>query len=246
MERDLPTEKQTLLDAYFLGRMSEADRALFEEYLQQDAAFREAFEFQTDLKKALQHQDVTAFRKQLNAIEAKRWTNRPFKPMILVWISAAILLLISTILIYNSGTNNASEQDLYAQYFRPQANIHYPITRNTSDLSLQYHVFIAYESNNWTTAKSLLDSALSIEQRPELAFYLANIYLVEKNYEAAIPLLEQFLESEDSFSDRALWYLALAYIGLEHKDHAIHYLNEVIRTQSYPHEQASELLIKLE
>jgi tetratricopeptide (TPR) repeat protein len=246
MEKDLPIDKQVLLDAFFSGRLDDTGRKRFDEYLEEDAAFREEYEFQTEIKKALQHQDIAAFRDQLHSIEAKLSAGKPNRNALWIWMSAAVVLLIASVLLYISGKDVSTKQDLYAQYFRPQANIHYPITRNARDASLEYQAYLAYETENWALAANLLDSAMSTVQRPELAFYLANAFMAENRYDDAIPLLEDYRNSGDEYADRASWYLALSHLALGENDSAKSYLVEVVRTQSYPHELASELLAKMQ
>lgn len=233
------------MDAYFLDRLSDSDRVLFEEYLTSDDTFREEYEFQKDLKKALQHQDVAVFRDQLRSIEAKHAAGKPKRNTFWIWMSAAAVLLIVSFMLYVSGPNAPSDQDLYAQYFRPQANIHDPITRSSSDVSLEYQAYLAYETEDWNLAAQLLDSAMTIAQRPELGFYLANAYMADHRYEDAIPLLEAYRNSGDAHSERATWYLALSHLALGQSERAISYLEEVVRIQSYPHELASDLLAKM-
>jgi len=245
MEKDLPIDKQALLDAFFSGRLDDTERKRFEEYLEEDVAFREAYEFQTDVKKALQHQDIAAFRDQLNSIEAGRTVKQSDSRKLWIWLSAASVLLVAGYLVYSTVWRIESEKDLFQQYFDVQANIHYPITRSAQEPSLEYQVFIAYESQNWPLAQSLLDSAMSVDHRPEFALYLANVYMVQRRFDQAIPLLEHYLKSGDMYSDRALWFLALSHLALDQKDRSIEYLNEMVRLQSYPHEQATELLSKL-
>jgi tetratricopeptide (TPR) repeat protein len=147
--------------------------------------------------------------------------------------------------VYSTAWRIESDQDLFQHYFDVQANIHNPITRSAQEPSVEYQAFVAYESQNWPLAQSLLDSAMSVDNRPEYALYLANVYMVQRRFDQALPLLEHYLESGDMYSDRALWFLALSHLALDQKDRSIEYLNEMVRLQSYPHEQAAELLSKL-
>ena len=245
MEKDLPIDKQALLDAFFSGRLDDTERKRFDEYFEEDAAFREAYEFQTDVKKALQHQDIAAFRDQLKSIEASRTVEQSYGRMLWVWLSAAAVVIVAGYLVYSTAWRIESDQDLFQHYFDVQANIHNPITRSAQEPSVEYQAFVAYESQNWPLAQSLLDSAMSVDNRPEYALYLANVYMVQRRFDQALPLLEHYLESGDMYSDRALWFLALSHLALDQKDRSIEYLNEMVRLQSYPHEQAAELLSKL-
>ncbi len=245
MEKDLPIDKQALLDAFFSGRLNDTEQKHFDDYLEGDASFREAYEFQTDVKKALQYQDIAAFRDQLKSIEAGTTVKQSGGRILRIWLSAAVVMLVAGYLVYSTVWRIESNQDLVQHYFDVQANIHYPITRSAQDPSLEYQAFIAYESQNWPLAQLLLDSAMTVDYRPEFALYLANVYMVEKRFEQAIPLLEHYLESGDMYSDRALWFLALSHLALKKKDRSVEYLNEMVRLQSYPHEQAMELLSKL-
>jgi tetratricopeptide (TPR) repeat protein len=246
MERELPSDQQELLDAYFTGSLNDDMLLAIDKLLAEDESFREAFEFQSDVCKALVHQDQADFRATLLRIESQ--SDRKINRLPARWTAAiaAALLLIATWLFYPSNPQIDTESTLVSHYFTPQANIHFPITRNTASNTLAYRAFSAYETQDWPMAESLLDSAIRSDNRSEMYLYLANVYMAEGRFGEAIPLLEHFRISGDAHSDRASWYLALCHVAIGKSNQAKTYLNETIERRAYPYERAQELLYRLQ
>lgn len=244
MKRELTTEQLDLIEASFAGVLEEADSALFDQYLKNDHLFREEVEFQLELKKALKHKDRREFKELLVQIESTY--SKPRSGFRHWWTAtAAAILLLSVSSVVYLFSPSSKNVDLVSAYFQPQTNIHYPITRSFQNSSLQDQAFIAYQAGEWDKAAVLLDSLARTEPRIDLNLYQANLLLINRRFEQAIPLLEQFLESEDPYADRALWYLALAYLGLENTEKSSEYLEMVIQGKHFPFEKAAELKEKL-
>lgn len=244
MERELTTEQLRLIEMSFSGVLNEADQALFDQYLKEDPLFLTEFEFQTELKKALVHQNKSEFKELLVQIEST-YSKRSgsFRPW---WTAtAAAILLISVTSVVYLFSPSSKNVDLVSVYFQPQTNIHYPITRSFQNSSLRDKAFIAYEAGEWEKASVLIDSLARTEPSLPLNLYRANLLLLEGRFEQAIPLLEDFVESNDPYADRALWYLALAYLGLKNTEKSSEYVEMVIQGKHFPYEKAIELRDRL-
>jgi len=241
MQRDLTPNQLRLIEESILGQLNEKDQAMFDHNLQEDSYFREEYEFHIDLTKALHYQDHSDFKKILHTIEATRATSTDKRTSTWQFWAAAAAFLFITGFIVVTQLWSTSPSDLVAVYFEPQTNIHNPITRSGVNSDLQTEAFLAYDSQEWDKASVLFDSLARIEPKSAFDLYRANLLMLQKKYDSAIPILEQFNKSDDPYSDRALWYLALSHLGLGNKESTLQYLDLLIQNQSHPLKEAQEL-----
>ena len=149
--------KNKLIGKFFNDTLSDKESALFNKLLQEDPEFKEEFQFQKDLKKALQLNKRESLKATLQGFE-KDLKKKEKLFTIRIWLAAASVIILLGIgsLIFNTYGRNDPHQ-LYAEYFEPYRNIVHPVERGENDKSLEKIAFQAYENGEFYKALNLFN-----------------------------------------------------------------------------------------
>lgn len=177
------------------------------------------------LKKIIARAEYDKGKSYLQSLEAKQ--KRP-KNYLSIAASIVVLLGISLTAIYY---NKSSDSDaLFAEYFEPYTNIVAPISRGNLPKTMEERAFYYYESKAYEKALKVFDSLLVVQPADAtiLNFYKANILLQQgKDLNKAIKLLEANSNITNTWQEKNLWYLCLAYIKSNDKGMANKYLKQL-------------------
>lgn len=233
--------RQDLIEKYISGTISAEEMKEVISLCEDDASFKEEFQFHKDLKKVAAHEDDLIFKETLRTFENDQSSSK--KNPRIWWIAASFIGVL--LITYFFNFTSTSTEELFAENFEPYRNVIQPIVRGGSDMSLLSDTFISYENKEYDKAIQGFSELIETEDAPYASFYLANSYLASNNAEKAIPLLQQYIKNQDSLKDKATWYLALAYIKSNQQEQAILILESILSSQGYQYENATNLLSKL-
>ncbi len=240
-------EKETLLEKYIQGELTEKEREEFDALLKEDADFKGEFEFRTNLRRVAEAEDDAVFKAILSDFEsearmAKPTTNRfPVK-----WLVAASIALIAGLTYFLTLDTTTSTQELFAENFEPYSNVVHPIVRGEEGQNKKTSAFAAYQTGDYETALPLFDELYANTKEPYYLFYKANALIELNRAKEAVPLLQEHIRTNDTLVKNSSWYLAMAYLQLDDKVKVKKMLQEVINNGAYKVDEAQKLMDALE
>ncbi|MBU2974752.1 tetratricopeptide repeat protein [Zobellia sp. B3R18] len=240
-------DNEELINGYFEGSLSEEQKREFDHLFETNTDFKTDFEFQEELKRAL----VKSERKQLKEILSN--TNTPhekeksqvirLRPW-LVAASVALLAGISSWLIFFNRPDIDSQQ-LYASNFAPYENVVHPIERGEQLEDLKTRAFIAYENAEYIKAIELFQTLNMKNNDKYIIFYEAIALMQLNKHDEAVPLFEDYIETNGELKERAIWYLALAYLKLDEIEKCKEQLSLLAHKEGFKTKAAKNLLAEL-
>ncbi|MBT9186818.1 tetratricopeptide repeat protein [Zobellia russellii] len=240
-------DNEELINGYFEGSLSEEQKREFDHLFETNTDFKTDFEFQEELKRAL----VKSERKQLKEILSN--TNTPHEKeksqviRLRPWfIAASVALLagISSWLIFFNRPDIDSQQ-LYASNFAPYENVVHPIERGEQLEDLKTRAFIAYENAEYTKAIELFQTLNKKNNDRYIIFYEAIALMQLNKHDEAVPLFEDYIETNGELKERAIWYLALAYLKLDEIEECKEQLSLLTHKEGFKTKAAKNLLAEL-
>ena len=239
-----------LIDRYFDNSLSPKEQLLFNDLLQNDLDFKNEFVFRKDLKKVIAASQQEDLKSTLGQFENKIHKNSRLMFLPKKWLVAASIMILASFGIYSvKSTYFPSNEAIYESYFTSCRNTIQPVVRGENPNTIEYRAFVAYEAHDYHKAINLFNSVAD----PDAAyinFYKGLSYLEIDKSPKAIELLVPISKATNlqgksaNFSERAKWYLALAYIKNQDNDKAITELSFIVNQPSgtFKKEEASEVL----
>jgi len=199
-------DKETLIEKYLENSLSAEELAQFQEWMDTDDAFREAFEFQLSLKAAITLEERKGIKQILE-------TTRKRRQQRWVWFSAAASILVALGLFLIFSLSGPSPDKLYLAYYEPHPNVVAPSVRGNNDTTLTAQAYLAYDNSDFTTAAAIFERLYLETGSASEAFYWGISLMESGDQEGA---LEAFghIHSTDEFGTYKLWYAALANLKL--------------------------------
>jgi len=243
-------ENHNLIDRYFENSLSPKEQKQFNNLLQNDLKFKAEFQFQKDLKQVIEVNQKEGLRETVSKIEALAQKDSRMMMLPKKWIVAASLLLITGLATWTvKSTYFPSNDAIYEEYFQLERNTVQPVVRGESINTIEYKAFAAYEARDFYKAINLFNSV----QNPEdsnILFYKGLCFLAVNKPENAIALFNQLTASElntvqtEGLSDKANWYLALAYLKNNETDKTIEQLTTIVNRPppGYKKNEAEKIL----
>ena len=247
-------DKEKLLYDYFSNDLNPEQERQLEKLLATDTEFKEQFDFERDLKRAIEDTEREKLKSKLVGFETeisrdssisvvRALPRRKFQK----WaMAASIALLLGLGWLGYTNLVVTDYAELYEDNFQKYPNTVYPITRGDTEDSEERKAFTAYESENYTEAIGLFELMITQEYRPYLDFYLGQCHLKLDSPVKALPYLKAATSSDSEFAAEAHWYLAMAYLKLENREQARAELMQLTETSDYKKEKAQALLEELD
>lgn len=239
-------DKEDLIIRHFSGELTKEEEVKFNSLLESDTDFKEQVEFESDLQKAIiksKNKDLKAKLVSLENDLKNKQVNKP-KSKINVWkIAASIALLIVASWFGYQNFTGVNYSKLYTENYTTYPNTVFTIERSTSDNSLEYEAFSAYEAKNYKLAIKKFDEAPNKEY---FTFYKAQSYLNLDNLDNAEVLFKQVIKDNNEFIAEANWYLALIKLKQKNKTEAVNYLESLTKNYNFKKDQATAILKKLQ
>ncbi|NNE76307.1 MAG: hypothetical protein HKN31_04460 [Pricia sp.] len=240
-------ERETLLEKYIQGELTENERVEFDSLVEKDADFLKEVAFHTNLKKVIEAEDDAVFREMVSDFESEaRTETTKRKRFPTKWLVAASIALIAGLTYFLPLNTTTSPQELYAQNFEPYRNVVHPITRGEADQDEKTKAFMAYQNGKYEEALPMFTELYNDTEESYFLFYKANALIQLNRAREAIPILQAHLQRKGELSDKTTWYLAMAYLQLGDKENAKIMLDDVIENGNYKVESAQQILKDLE
>lgn len=236
-----------IIEKYLNGDLSAKELEDFNVKLETDNLFKQEValykEINNSLKNKYQHKEKEENLKQsLDKMgtkyfqkEAQKKKSLPFKRYLLRISSIAAIIIISFFLL-------KPQTSLYDQ-FAEHANLEIQVKGDNDEILLNASKL--YNSEKYSEAIPLLEEYLRLNPEDTEIQISLGIALLESNKnEDAIVIFEHVNSQNNIFKNKAIWYLALANIKLDHKEESKKYL-ESIPAESFYYKKAQKLLKKL-
>lgn len=245
-------DKIELIEKYFTDTLTDEERLLFENLLQNDREFKEEFLFHKDVKKALALNKRESIRQTMKELDKEMDEKKSVFTLRNWLIAASVVALFGlSYFFYNQYQSNQPES-LFTQNFQPYKNVVHPIVRGEKDENIEAKAFSAYQNGDYYKAINLFNSIESPDVN-SVNFYKAMSFLALGKHSEAIDLLLPLATQKDpenaKFKWNAVsnWYLGLAYLGNHENKKAISQFLVVVNhpTCDYKKEEAKILLSKL-
>ncbi|MCD8539000.1 MAG: hypothetical protein LRY55_03980 [Leadbetterella sp.] len=225
------------IDRYFEGDLSPEEEQILLKKVEQDAEFREEWEFQHSVKRAVHRKEREALKSFLREVEDRR--GRGGKSL---WAgAAAALLLLTGIWFYFLRDNSSS---LAQTYFHPLPNMISPVVRGEAATHESAAAFRAYEDGRYAEAAREFKKA---DGESYASLYEAVSYLAIDSTGTALRILNNFSTTDNDLPLETYrkWYLGIAFLKTGEKDRAKALFREL---ETYPNpvrEKAGELSRRL-
>lgn len=252
-----------IIDKYLSGELKGQELNDFNEKLNSDSQLRLELNLEKELNVAIEDEKVIGFREQVTDVRASMKEEKEkdenlsrvisFKKIDRQWylLAASVALLFGlTIYFVFLFDQTYTNEELYAQYFKP-----YPsdISIRTTDQVNQDTVllgFMEYEKSNFDEAINYFNSVLENDSSNiPVCFYLGISYMETGAFLKAENCFRNIIENKfNIFSEEAKWYLALTWLKTDEKkqQQKIHQLLvEIISEKGDRAEDASDLLKEL-
>ena len=236
---------EVLIEKYLNGTLNEKEQAEFDTLRGSDEAFDQEVIFHENLRAVLAAED-DAVRTMVEEFEAEQpssssSTSGVWKNLL---VAASIFAVLGLAVFYNLS-QPISSSDLYENYFERYPNVVKPMVRGEEKDAVD-EAFEAYDNERFEEALTRFTTLYETDGSAHYLFYKALTFLELERSEEAIVLLEEFSASDDKLSDRAGWYIAMAYLQLDDQEKAKEELEEVIDKKAFNAVKAEELLTELE
>jgi len=229
-------EKYILIEKYLSEKLEGAALENFEAQLQADPALKEELDLHRQLRETLKGEKVHELRNVLNEVD-ENWkspvtttdtakvVNFNFRRVLSI-AAAVALLFIGYHWFLN---NNFSSQEIYASNFEPYVMVFDQRSANPSEVSTLDQAIAQYHNKDFGTSADTFEKLLA-EDRENMIyiFYVANARLANQETDKAIALFKKIIKANDlSFVEQSRWYLALAYLQKDDKEHAKLWLEKI-------------------
>jgi hypothetical protein len=236
--------KEELIAKYIRNELNESDNNAIQELLDSDPDFKEQFEFEVNVQKAIYKSEYNKQKQLFKDIENKSNTENKTKPKLWYYIAASIIILVSVSIYWNQISK--SPDRLFADYYKVASNTTYPIVRDNDSNSDITKAFVAYEREAYNEAQMAFANLYNTTKNTEMLFYEAICYLETDNTPLAIETFKKHQGFQDKLARKSQWYLALAYLKSNEKNKAENLLKEISSsTSNYNYDKAKDLLSKL-
>ncbi|MFK7906941.1 MAG: tol-pal system YbgF family protein [Chitinophagales bacterium] len=245
---------------YLEGDMDKTALEAFEELVNNDPQLKQEVEWHKNFKDAVfvaEKEELAQRVKELIAVEKEQGSKdnsvvslpKPSNQKRFYWIAAAAVLLLTFglgLLFMPNNENSLLVNELQKTYAAPVVTM--GENEPNSDQIWQESIS-AYQLKDYKKVVLLLSqkeqhSSLDSEQK----FYLglAHLYQEKGQTQKAIQYFATAKkENPMLYEENSNWYIALAYLKVDDKEAAKEYLQQIVSTKSWKHQEAQELLEEL-
>lgn len=240
-------DKETLITGYFENTLTENEKELFSELLEQDSDFKAEVEFEKKVKVAITLDERNRLKSKLAAIESGQ-KSRKNRLQAMRWVAVAASFLILITVGYQMANRRNSNEKLYDHYYQTFPNIELPTVRGvTATNNGKSAAFRAYDSQDYEEASKLF-SEIYEKNGDDYALLYQGLSLMElKRFTEAVKIFERYREKPNrAFDTYIKWYLSLCYLRTDAEEKSRSLVRELAAGKNPFQKQASELLHDLE
>ena len=231
---------EELIALYFEDQLNAQQQLEFDNLLCTDTSFKAQFELEQHVKTAIISTKKDTLKARLQQLEQSKKSYKFY----LTRIAASIIIALSVFGIWqqNQPTDN---QQLFAEYFQPYANIIAPSARGDEANDTKTEAFKSYDAKNYTLASKRFENLFETTETSYCLFYQAICELQLENTTKAISLLRAHQKYSDKVSEHRNWYLALAYLKANNIEQSKVLLQQIISKKTYKYKAAEKIIKKI-
>jgi len=246
-------KKNSLMDKYATGSLSQAEIKEIEQLITADPSFQKELDMRKDISDGVNIAGNRELRKMLNKLHkevvvSKTKTSGSGRVIKLIMSVAAVflggLVLFQLGFLKNLGTTGQDGSIQYASYYKPDMSNSRSTDETREDYLLPFAT--AYQEGEFAKVISIVKPYLEGSNN-EVKLLTSIAALETGDVPMAMDLLDKILATENYYyRDHANWYKALAYLQLEETDKAKVLLNKLASdSKADHHKEAKELLNKM-
>lgn len=221
------TEKDIeLFDSYMDGTMSDSERVQFEERLQNDEAYRKAYELHSEVVLGIQRKELKAMLQEQEKAGQEHATTTNRRPLVIrisSIVALAACLFIGIIIVHDAFRMANLGGDYIAQ-------LEQPILRGSGVEETLALIYEDLQQGNYSNAQENIDKARQLIQEEQ-----SIVYPTEEETEYH----QQMLKLD---SDELDWYQALLYAKTHKIFKAKKLLKQIAKSESSHKEEAKALV----
>ncbi len=230
---------------YIDGLLSEEERKEFEKQLTIDTALREETLLRQELNNTIQKhlqseqrlgemtetleqlKQAHFYKKNIVSLNKRKW---------LYTISAAAGMML---ILFLSGIFNSTQFDRLPELTTS-------VTRSNAAAGAQQEAIDAFNRQEYNTSAAIWEKQRTEEKDSNATtiYYLGLSYIGQKQYNMAIPLLEQIAGGPSVYKEEAAYFAGFAYYKTDHSSQSAYWLKQVGPKSPY-HKKARKLLNKM-
>lgn len=252
-----------LIHKYLRNELSSDEKILFKDKVSSDKKFRERVDLENSVDNSLNNESWS-FIKNSNSIEVKKYqkvfqseetqelrnilqkvqkeynSTRLKKSWILYLTTAAIVIIISTILLIPKEISN---QDLYAKYL-DKTELLTLVDRGRTDSILSTSQ-VLFDKKEYAKVVELLYKEIDTTNNSNVFIYLAISQIELERFDDAEKVLDKLISSNLLDAEKGHWYKGLLYLKSDQIEDSKKQLNLIIENNLYNKDKATELLEEL-
>lgn len=234
--------KEALIENYFSNRLTEKEFQELEQLLDTDAAFRQEFYSQLEIRQAIAHEKQRPLKERLQKLDQQPVKKKPWY----MYAAAVTILIAIGFLFYDTQPNY---QEVYATHFEPYPNVVSLTTRSdTTQEDVSAEAFELYQAQQYKEAAAMFQDVYKQYPEEYVHFYYGVSLLANGDTGEGIKVLEKYPWQQENgdFSTAVNWYVGLGYVKLEQPRQARFYLQKVADGENTLSGRAKEVLDKLD
>ena len=237
-------DKEVLIEKYLSGSLTEQEQVEFDTLRGKDKAFDQEVVFHEDLRTILAAEEDTV-RGMVEEFESEQTSKSNTSGVWKNLLVAASIFAVFGLAVFYNLSQPISSSDLYENYFDAYPNVVKPMVRG-QEVDAESEAFNAYENGRYEEALNDFTKLYEEADSDYYLLYMANTLLVLDRPAEAIELLEKLTATDGEWSDKAGWYMAMAYLQMDNKEKAKEALSSVVAKGEYNALKAEELLLEIE
>ena len=244
-------ENIELIEQYLDGELDVAGKRNVEQMILDDKEFEQIFSNTRSLIDGIKYSarrdlksKVGEWEDELSLDIDSQVSSRKIWSMKWYYIAASIaIILVSNILIFNNL--NSGFSSIIEDYYTPYNYIP-TTTRGGENATNSFElIFENYDQGQYDKVIEMVYKTDASVRTNEINYLLANSYQASGDFDAAIKIYKELLNTDTQYKRGSQWYLALCYLSKENKDLAIPILKELSASNTSKSVMAQEILEKL-
>jgi hypothetical protein len=226
-----------LIETYFEGKLSDADKTAFETRLIIDSDFKEEVELYKNIVAGIKENGASNLKAKLKLVDEEldsepaiiKLESRKSSLVKYIAIAASVVLVIS-LSLYWSLSNKSNLPELAIVYYEKEKGLPNEMSVSENQLS---DVMISYKNGDYFTTKSKLNDLLKNKNTNDTLNYFLGITSYElKDYSAALASFNT-INSESVYYDKAQYRLVLIELVANDKQKALHKIDECLANKNH-------------
>ncbi|HLV70314.1 MAG TPA: hypothetical protein VKY34_06365 [Xanthomarina sp.] len=231
-----------LSEKYFSNTLTEAEFQELEQALETDAAFRQEFYIELEIRQTIAQEKQHDLKERLKKLDSK-----PVPKTRWYLYAATITIFIAIGFFFFNAQPNYEE--VYATHFEAYPNMVNLTNRsNNSQNEIAKEAFQLYDSGQFSKAAAAFEEVYKKHPLDYIHFYYGVSLMAAGNVAQGVEVLENhpWQENNNSFISSSHWYIGLGYVKLDKIPNARFYFKKVVEADNNLSAGAKEILKQLD